>query len=253
MAKAPPDLWAALAAEARIGARQLDAWRVVESQYLISTRKLVDTLEEQEALEELIDSAKPRVPSGPGFRGLHYLLFTPFRYPPLPYGSRFGRTHERGIWYGSLDRQTSLAERAYYKLVFLEGNRRLGTLTVPETLFSAAVAATRFLDLTGPPFSGHEATISSPTSYAAAQALGTAMRGAGVEGFTYVSARARARGHNVGLFEPAFGHKEPLGSESWICTATVEAVEFRWVLGKAPLVFPRRDFLVNGRLPHPAV
>ena len=253
MARDAIDLWAALGPRAPIGPRQLDAWRVVESQHLISTRKLVDTLAEQEALEELIDTAKPPPPSSPEFQGLHYLLFTPFRYPPLRYGSRFGRAMERGIWYGSLDRQTALAERAYYKLLFLDGNPRLGTLSVPETVFSAATAAARFLDLTGPPFNAHEATISSPSAYQVSQALGSAMREAGVQGFAFVSARARVRGHNIGLFEPAFGHKDPLASESWICTATVDAVEFRWVLGRASLVYPRRDFLVKGELPRPAV
>ena len=37
------------------------------------------------------------------------LLSTPFRYPPLPYGSRFGRRHEHGIYYGSKRLDTNLA------------------------------------------------------------------------------------------------------------------------------------------------
>ena len=99
----------------------LDAWRVVESQYVVSTRKLVDSDEEQRLLEELIDGVKPPTPEGPEFRGLHYLLFTPFRHPPLRYGSRSGTTSERGIWYGSESRHTAFAEVAYYRLLFFEG------------------------------------------------------------------------------------------------------------------------------------
>ena len=59
----------------------------------IATRKLVDSLAEQELLEKLLEGAKP---PAPGAR-VHYLLSTPFRYPPLPHGSRFGRATERGI------------------------------------------------------------------------------------------------------------------------------------------------------------
>ena len=65
-------------------------WRVVESQHRVSTMKLVDTLEEQELLEVLIEETKPQVP--PECRRLHYLLFTPFLYgAPYPAGSRFRR------------------------------------------------------------------------------------------------------------------------------------------------------------------
>src|SRR5690348_8741721 len=56
----------------------VSAWRVIEAQHHVSTRKLVDSAEEQELLEELIESSKP--PAVAGVR-LHYLPSTPFRYP----------------------------------------------------------------------------------------------------------------------------------------------------------------------------
>ena len=40
--------------------------------------KLVDTIDEQAALEEMIESTKPTVPAE--CHQLHYLLSTPFRY-----------------------------------------------------------------------------------------------------------------------------------------------------------------------------
>ena len=56
---------------------------MVEGQYRISTLKLVDTLSDQERLEQLLDQTKPPVP--PECRGLDYLLATPFRYgSPYP-------------------------------------------------------------------------------------------------------------------------------------------------------------------------
>ena len=66
---------AALASEARPLRGRL--WRVVEAQAKVSTMKLTDTLEEQAALERLLDETKPKIPVE--CEHLGYLLFTPFR------------------------------------------------------------------------------------------------------------------------------------------------------------------------------
>ena len=63
-------------------------YRIVETQEYAATMNLVDDLEEQELLEQLLDEVKP--PYKKGTQKLHYLISTPFRYPPLKYGSRFG-------------------------------------------------------------------------------------------------------------------------------------------------------------------
>ena len=67
-------------------ARRVEAkpWRVVEAQHRASTMRLVDTLAEQRALEDLLEASKPPVPAEA--RHLHYLLATPFRYRS-PHGS----------------------------------------------------------------------------------------------------------------------------------------------------------------------
>ena len=59
------------------------AYRLVENQEESATLGYVDTLDEQALLEELIDNIKPRYLKGTGH--LHYLLKTPFLYPPLPW------------------------------------------------------------------------------------------------------------------------------------------------------------------------
>jgi hypothetical protein len=251
-----PSIWTRCAASFRPRKIDLSAWRVVESQYVLSTRKLVDSDEEQALLEELIDRVKPPVPPGPEFRGLHYLLFTPFRHPPLRYGSRFGTRAERGIWYGSRELATSLAEVSYYRLLFLEGTvAELGTLTVELTAYTAALRMRTGADLTRPPFREHEAEISSKTSYDASQRLGRDMRAERVEGFLFASARA-TRGTNVGLFAPAFASKRPKRYETWTCSADRSKVELSKksiarVRG-VRLAFARESFLVGGKLPSPA-
>jgi hypothetical protein len=246
-------IWTQCAGASRLRPLRRAPWRAVEAQHQISTRKLVDSLEEQALLEQLIETAKPPDRTG-GAR--HVLLATPFRYPPLRHGSRFGGRHEPGIWYGSETRRTLFAEVAYYRLVFLEGTRAdLDGVTTTHTAFRVSLRTARGVDLTAPPFDRHRAAIASPVEYGAAQALGGAMRGARVEAVRYPSARDVDGGVNVAAFSPAaFGTATPRDLESWHCTATRGRVELVRHDYFAPLAFTflRAAFLVDGRLPAPA-
>ena len=228
--------------------------RVVESQFQNSTRKLVDSDAEQAVLEQLIDTAKNPVP--PGFENLHYLLYTPFRHPPLRNGSRFGTRFERGILYGAREIGCALAEVAYYRLVFLEGTEaQLGEVETALTAFRFGIRAQRAVDLTLAAFSRFEARISSKTAYAASQQLGREMRAAGAQAFLYVSARAAGRSVNLGVFDNVFAPRRPGGERRWRCTASREKVELRLqrLLEEERHVFLREQFLVKGALPAPAV
>ena len=247
-------IWTRCAGESELRALHLSPWRVVEAQHQVSTRKLVDSAEEQALLEELIDGVKPADPTG---GRMHYLLFTPFRYPPLRHGSRFGARRERGIWYGSMDRRTAFAEVAYYRLLFLEGSRApLGTVETPLTAFTARARTQKGIDLAAPPFDAFHRSIASPTSYASSQALGAAMRSAGVEAFMYPSARDADNGINVGVFVPSvFGNSRPRSFETWHCAASRERVDItqRDYIKREKFAFPRAQFLVKGVLPAPAL
>jgi hypothetical protein len=160
----------------RLQLLQITPWRVVESQHQVSTRKLVDSAAEQELLETLVDRVKP--PAIGGVR-LHYLLSTPFRYPPLRHGSRFGSRQERGLWYGAVEQRTAFAEVAYYRLLFLEGTRASLDVVMTElSAFTVRMRSDRGVQLDQAPFAEHAEAISSPVSYAASQALGRAMRAA---------------------------------------------------------------------------
>lgn len=247
-------IWTRCAGDSELRPLRLSPWRAVESQHQVSTRKLVRSLAEQELLEEMLEGAKP---PAVGSATLHYLLTTPFRYPPLPHGSRFGTRHERGIWYGAETQRTVFAEVAYYRFVFLAGTRAdLGTVGTELTLFTVHAHSASAVDLVAPPFAAHRQAIASPTSYAASQSLGAAMRGAGVELFRYPSARDPAGGAAVGVFAPAaFGRARPRQLQTWRCTASAASVEFskRDYFARDTLVFPRETFIVRGKLPMPAV
>lgn len=247
-------IWTRCGGDSELKPLRLSPWRSVEAQHQVSTRKLVDTLEEHAVLEDLIEAAKP--PDATRGR-LHYLLATPFRYPPLRHGSRFGARHERGVWYGSEARRTVFAEVAYYRLVFLDGTHAdLGVVSTQLTAFTVRIRTVRGIDLTEPPFAAFGDAISSPSGYVDSQALGAAMRAAGVKVFRYGSARDAAGGVNIGVFSPsAFGAAKPRGFETWHCTATRLRVEFvkRDYVERRAFAFPRSDFLVEGRLPAPAL
>jgi len=244
------------------GIQQLDlldgtTWRMVEAQDITATRKLVDSLEEQIVLEELIETSKTALAKE--FLDLHPLLYAPFRYPPLKHGSRFGKPTERSLWYGSLELNTAMAELAFYRFNFLRASKaKYHNVEVSLTAFSVQIKTHQGIKLTKPPFSKYAKIISSPISYEASQNLGTAMRKAGVEAFSYQSARVQHRVTNIGLFTPkAFLHREPNSQsfQSWQCIANARLVEF--VRSSAMVYesysFPIDLFLVNATLPFPAI
>jgi hypothetical protein len=252
-----PSIWTRCGGRSSAREFRCDPWRVVESQRVASTRPLVDTSAEHELLEQLLDDAKPRLPRGPDHRGLHYLLFSPFRYPPLKHGSRFGGRHEPSLWYGSEELSTSLAEAAYYRILFFEGTRaRLAPHTMPMSAFQARIHSRTAVDLSSKAFAPFVGRICSPVSYGTSQPLGSEMRGAGIEVVRFPSARDPRKRANVALFTPTvFASRGPLNAPAtWHCTVTgAHDVEFRHEgiarVDTAP--FPRSGFVVNGALPSP--
>lgn len=247
-------IWRACQGHRHIGPIADVLYRLVESQEQIATLSYVDTLEEQAVLESMIDAVKPPYPEDG--KGYHYLLKTPFRYPPLPWGSRFGRTHEPGILYGGCSVHTTLAESAYYRFVFwhaMAAPAPKDQMISQHTLFSASYKTARGVRLHEPPFDAHRAQLAHPARYDATQALGTAMREAGVQAFEYVSARDPRGGHCVGLFTlQALTQKRPRDMSQWLCQASARAVSFKPANGPDVVTFPIKAFLHEGRLPMPA-
>ncbi|MCO4098337.1 RES family NAD+ phosphorylase [Gemmatimonas sp.] len=248
-------IWMQCEGDSRRRPLQCTAWRVVESQHEVATRKLVSTAAEQELLEQLVEGVKPPAMVG---ANMHYLLFTPFRYPPLRHGSRFGTRQEPGIWYGSSNLATAFAEVAFYRLLFLEGTTAsLTPISTTLSSFTVRMRSARGIDLTDAPFAEHRARIASRRSYRYSQPLGSAMRQANVELFVFPSARDVNGGTNVGAFTPAVFHKaSPQQLQRWYCVATHDAVEFSAsgpVRSRITHVYDRAQFLVDGVLPTPSL
>ncbi len=220
-------------------------WRAVEHQHTVSTRKIVDTLGEQELLEEILEESKPHYP--PEAESLHYLLKTPFRhFPPYPNGSRFRRVHSReGVYYASEQIRTSLAEFAHYRVRFFDASPEtpLPHTDALVTVFSVKYASSHCLDLTLPPLAKDRALWAHPTDYTATQELADVARAAKVDVLRYASARDTAAGINVALLSPkVFTTKEPTEQQVWMlyfapaetnCTRTgLMGTEERWTFSR---------------------
>lgn len=227
--------------------------RLVESQEQVATNQLVSSLERQAVLEEMLESTKP--PLRPGTERLHYLLATPFRYPPLRHGSRFGRRHEPSLFYGALGERTVLAEAAYYRFVFWYGMATPppSKLDTQHTLFAARYQGRDGIRLHRPPFEDGLPLLRHPADYSATQALGTAMREAGIDLFEYRSARDEEAGLCLALYHPrAFTRRTPTRQDAWLCQLTAEHVRFLRTGDGTLHDFALEQFLHRGRLPQPA-
>lgn len=248
------DIWIACDGAQAIQPIHGSLWRLVESQEQIATRSYVDTLEEQAVLEELLEATKPPLPASAN--GFHYLLQSPFRYPPLPWGSRFGRRHESGILYGGGSLAPTLAEAAYYRLVFwhsMAARPGANAITSQHTAFSARYRTQHGVRLQRTPFSQYAELLTHPNDYQACQTLGSAMRKAGVQAFEYTSARDSEHGVCIGLFTAqALSSKKPSNSSRWLCETTADAVVFKPLAENRIYRYGIQQFLTNGHLPRPA-
>ncbi|WP_437881519.1 RES family NAD+ phosphorylase [Pseudomonas sp. LRF_L74] len=227
--------------------------RMVENQEQVATTQLVDTLDEQAVLEQLLEASKPPLPTAT--EALHYLLQTPFRYPPLRWGSRFGRKHEPSLFYGAGSLETAMAETAFYRFVLWHGMATpppSGRILSEHSSFEAQYRVERGVRLQQPPFDAFAEQLSDRSDYRHTQRLGSAMRDAGVEAFEYRS--ARCDGVNVALYTPrAFAKSKPSNLNTWLCETTSGYVAFKQAQGAgAPIRHDLSTFLVDGRLPQPA-
>lgn len=247
-------IWQACNGEQHLTRLSGHLFRLVASQEQAATLSLVDNLQEQVLLEQLLEDTKPVVP--PASRHLHYLLKTPFRYPPLKWGSRFGSMHEPGIFYAGCSVAVTLAESAYYRLLFWQSMPApppKPILRTAHTLFSAYYQTDRGIVLHQPPFIQHQAMLTSKTDYQHTQQLGTAMRNSGVEAFEYQSARATGIEYCVGLFTPAaFTANQPEQSSQWLCELSAQQVVFKQHSETQLHAFSAKQFWVGGKLPLPA-
>lgn len=207
--------------------RTMLAWRGVEAQHVVSTLRLVDTPQEQDLLEQLLEASKPPAPATA--RPKHYLLTTPFRYFPV-HPSRFRPARARGQWYGGASVFAACAEVAHWRHRFLMDSEGLrGQVLLTEHSFFKARVRGRAIDLTAQPWLHNRAAWIHPDDYSATQAVAAAAQARGVQWLRYESARAPGEACAV-VFEPAC-LSEPAPSlestlQTWRCKTMQGSVLF---------------------------
>ncbi len=190
-------------------------WRMVESQHIASTMKLVDNRNEQDVLESMLESIKPVLPNGTA--GLDYLLTTPFRYNPRRGGSRFRDVTDPGVFYGAQTVRTAGAELGYWRWKFLKDAVDLERIEpVAHTAFRADVAIP-VINLQQAPFDVDEKIWQHPTNYTPTQQFARVAREAGVGGILYRSVRDPLPSWCLALLTPdGFSKPKPhIGQQTW--------------------------------------
>jgi hypothetical protein len=214
---------------------------MVQQQGIHALAPLVEDLEQLARLEALVETSKQ-------------LLTTPFRYPPLRYGSRFGGRESRGMFYGSRSRAGSLVEGAYYALLFWEGMQDPPNSAIRrrQSLFSVLINTSRGLQLQTLADDTAQSALRDPRLYGPTQRLGHWMREAGIEAFEYLSARSSELLLQVGVFTPAALASTPFDQVEITCEINGDHASFLSHDDGTMHRFPRELFLVDGELPQAA-
>ncbi len=207
-------------------------WRAVEAQHVVATLALVDSRAEQELLEALLEESKP--PIAPQAAGLDYLLYTPFRYPPTHYGSRFRALTDPGVWYGAEAMRTSCAELGYWRWRFVSDSAGLERLDAVAHTVVQAQARGAAVDLRRDPFARDARAWQDPKDYGACQAFARAARSAGTRIVRYASVRDPQHGGCGAVLDVrAFGRSGRVRQrQSWFLS--VDRQRAAWVRAGGP-------------------
>jgi len=222
---------------------------MVEAQHRVSTMKLVDDFDEQRTLEELLDASKPPVPAE--CRHLDYLLITPFRYAARG-DSRFrrgGRTP--GVFYAAERIETSVAEVAFWRLLFFIESPGLAWPANPLefTGFAVRYKAALCLDLTQPPYADNLERWTHPTDYHACHAIADEARQLGATVIRSQSARDPGSGHTISLLScSSFDEARPRRRTSWHLMLSPSGIYARCESPAKTLVYDRSTFAADPRV-----
>ena len=215
--------WTTREVASNAGALRHALWRAVEAQHVVSTMALVDSIEEQHVLERLLEETKPSIPAAASH--LHWLLFTPFRYPPPPGGSRFRGPNDPGVFYGADEIRTACAELGYWRWRHLMDSPALAAMpTKPQTVFQVKINGNA-VDLRAKPFVRDRKAWTDAGDYSGCQAFGRTAREARIGAIRYESVRDPQHAACCALLAPyAFASPNPLEQQTWMLSVARDRV-----------------------------
>ncbi len=178
--------------------------------------KLVDSIDEQLILEELLDSTKPPVPVA--CQHLHYLQFTPFRYPAR-HATRFRSSGERnGVFYASERVSTSAAEVAFYRMLFFLESPATEPPSEPfeMTAFGCRIRSEATVDLVSDLAMQDSGLFMDPVDYSSCHALVNSLRARDCDAIRFRSVRDNDHAPNLAILEcRAFADNKIRQQEGW--------------------------------------
>lgn len=216
-------------------------YRVALHQEQEATWSLVNSPEEQNQLEAILEIIKPPVPTSEK----HYLIVSPFRYPPLVYGSRFGAPDIPSYFYASESAKTALSEAAHYRFALLDDTEPYDQpIKSRHVLFSVDVTSDACLDLTKTVYTDYQKRLRHPNDYSLTQAIGKQALANGTDVLRFCSAR-HYEGINAAIADiAAIVSVEPNTSEEYFCVTTQQTVSYSPVHSRADYSFTREQLVV---------
>lgn len=209
--------WTADALKSNVKHTKGECWRLVEAQHRVSTLKIVDTLQEQERLEYLLEDVKPPIPDE--LLNFDPLLYTPFRYGPYKDGTRFRRPSQKeGAFYASMMITTALAEMAFYRFLFFKESpdTPVPVNACDYTAFCVPYETSKLLDLTSEPLNKNVSEWCDKQNYEPCQHLADQAREADIEILKSFSVRCPKKGKNITIISwKAFKTKKPTQPRTW--------------------------------------
>ena len=227
-------------------------YRMVEDQSFAATSTLVDDFQQQDLLESLLDTAKPKYKQDVEPR--HYLIATPFRYPPLKWGSRFGNRIMPSYFYASEDEHTVLVECAYYRFLFMAAMATPypGTIRSKYMMFSVKVDSNHCADLTTITTPDIVTRLTHKQDYGFTQQLGkTLTEQHNTKVIRYHSARQQ-NAINVAVAKATeISSQKPQDCVNWHCITTNDSISYS-ARAKQTVSLDKLMFCVDEQLPLPA-
>ncbi len=200
-------------------------WRMVESQHASSSARLVDTREEHDILEGILEESKPPIPAVA--QDFDYLLFSPFRYAMIsPFGTRFRAVGDPGVFYGGETPRTAASEVGYWRWKFLQDSAGLKRLQPCSFTAFRVLVKHLAVDLREKPFSRDEGLWHHPSDYTATQEFARITRKTDVGIIIYKSVRSPIKSYCAAVLTPlAFAKKKPDSTmQSWVLTIADEII-----------------------------
>jgi hypothetical protein len=242
--------WTADALKSNFKSLKGSCWRLVEAQHRISTLKLVDTREEQERLEDILEETKPPFP--PELKSHHFLLFTPFRYEPYVLGSRFCRHGQKqGVFYASENIETAMAETAFYRFLFFKESP---DTPIPDnaseyTAFTVKYETDKAVDLTVESLVRNNSEWTMKDNYKPCQFLADEARKVSAEIIHSFSVRCAKKGKNISLISwRAFRSREPERTQTWKMSIKSKEIVAICDFPQQSVSFSRTEFEADPRI-----